>query len=106
MFRQNADRHFALHRRLIVGRARHVPPEHVVAAWETPLSRRHRLHKDPPQIIAAGYDNDGILLEMTAQDADRYDDAQGNPLRVIFHAMPATKPFLRELGVNENMIEQ
>ncbi|WP_169172624.1 hypothetical protein [Bifidobacterium oedipodis] len=53
------------------------------------------------QIIAAGYTADGIMMEMIAQDAKPYTDAQGNPLRVLFHAMPATKKFLRELGIAE-----
>lgn len=100
------NRHFALHRRLIIGRARHVRPERVVEAWQASFWQGARPDTEPRQFIAIGYDNEGILLEMTAQDASQCGIAQGEPLRVIFHAMPATKPFLRELGASEDMAEQ
>lgn len=98
--------HFALHRRLIAGRAQHVPPEDVVRAWLSPQSQSIRTDRDPIQHLAAGYTRDGVLLEMIAQDASAYRDPDGNPLRMLFHAMPATRQFLRELNVSEQLAEQ
>lgn len=101
-----ASPHFALHRRLIVGRARHVPPEDVVEAWLSPYAQSTRPYEEPIQYTAAGYTRDGVLLELIAQDASAYRDPDGNPLRMLFHAMPATRQFLRELNVSEHLAEQ
>lgn len=98
--------HFALHRRLIEGRARHVRPEDVVAAWRGQFGAMHRRSGRYPSIIAVGYSPQGRLIEMIAQDASAYSDEDGTPLRVLFHANYATGRFLRELGISAKMAER
>ena len=51
---------------------------------------------EPPQTMAVGWDDEGRLMEMLSfADGDT---------QVIFHAAPARKKFLLEIGFNEQTI--
>ena len=61
----------------------------VVAVWRNRISWPYRPGTDPLRYLAIGYDDGDRLLEMCAVfDVDHW---------VIFHAMPATAKFLREV---------
>ena len=61
----------------------------VIAAWSNRVGWSYRPGTNPLRYLAIGYDDSDRLLEMCAVfDVDHW---------VIFHAMPATAKFLREV---------
>ncbi|OZG59020.1 hypothetical protein BLEM_2260 [Bifidobacterium lemurum] len=95
---------FALHQRLIEGRAHHLDPKHARHAWRNQFYSQLR-QDDEEKLIAVGYNPEGKLVEMIALDVSSSKDAGGNPLRVLYHVNWATKKFLQELGLPSYMAE-
>ena len=68
-----------------------ITEQDVLAVVVHPLRSRAR-DTDPVQWIGAGIDPNGRLLEFIATETDDH-------TLLVFHAMPATKKTLRELGL-------
>lgn len=85
-----------LHARVLVKRP-WLTASGILWAWETALISVDRPDSDPPQIAAIGFDNDGKLLELLAFQR------RGGAM-VIYHAMPVTRRFLKELGLDRRHI--
>ena len=75
--------------------ARHpeLTEEDVKSAWEGSLASTPRIHKNPNEYVALGFDGNGRLLELVGTRLDGGD-------WLIFHAMtpPSDKTF-KELGI-------
>ena len=70
-----------------------ISKEDAMAAWMNCLYSKPRLHKNPDEYIAIGYDGKGRLLELVA-----IRDSEGDWL--IYHAQtPPAENAMRELGL-------
>ena len=71
-----------------------VSKEDAAAAWKNCICSKPRVHKNPNEYIAVGYDEKGRLLELVVLR-----DSDGDWL--IYHALtPPDDNAIRELGLN------
>ena len=72
----------------------------LIATWVDAARFRPRSGgEEPRQMMAVGWDPHGRLLEMIAYKGERDD------VWVMFHAAPARKRFLREMGFSSRQID-
>ena len=83
--------HVSVHPR-IHERHPEVKDSDIVVAWENFICRTRRVDAFDDNYISVGFDSTGRLLEMAA--VQKTDGSW-----FVFHAMPATKKALEELGL-------
>ena len=92
--------HVIVHPR-VIDKRRWLREEELVTTWmEASRFRPRSSREEPRQMMAVGWDPHGRLLEMIAYKGERTD------MWVIFHAAPARKRFLQEMGFSRQQIDE